>query len=107
MDTLPSEELEIRLARLDELLAAMAAGQFQRTTFQPWEIEVLLDIQACGAGEPDRSELLRRYQKAAHRWFYRGGRTLLLLSGYMAKRHRRPPVSAAFAPGGAAGRSSR
>ena len=42
--------------------------------------------------------MLQRYQKAAHRWFDRGGRTLLLLSDYLAKRHRRAPVNGALAP---------
>lgn len=98
MDTLSLVELENRLARLDTLLADMIAGQFGRTTFQPWEVEVLLDIHACNPGEPHRKELLKRYQKAAHRWFDRGGRTLLLLSDYIAKRHLRTPVNGAYAP---------
>lgn len=100
MDTLPSSELEGRLAHLDRLLGEMVTGEFQRNTFQPWEIEVLLDIEACIAGEPNRNELLRRYQKAAHRWFERGGRTFLMLSDYLAKRHCRPPVNGTFASAG-------
>jgi len=99
MNTLPAFELEIRLVHLDNLLADMAAGQFHRTTYQPWEIEVLLDIQACNVSEPDRKALLQRYQKAAHRWFDRGGRTLLLLSDYMAKRHLHSPVDGGYALG--------
>lgn len=100
MDTLLSSQLESHLKHLDKLLAELMAGEFQRNTFQPWEIAVLLDIQACTAGEPNRSELLRRYQRAAHRWFERGGRTLLLLSDYLAKRHCRPPVNGTFASAG-------
>jgi hypothetical protein len=100
MDTLLSSELDSHLEHLDKLLGELMAGEFQRNTFQPWEIEVLLDIQACTAGEPNRSELLRRYQRAAHRWFERGGRTLLLLSDYLAKRHCRPPVNGTFASAG-------
>jgi hypothetical protein len=41
---------------------------------------------------------LRRYLKAAHRWFDRGGRTLLLLSDYRARRHCRAPVNGGYAP---------
>jgi len=98
MDVLPSSELENRLARLDELLNELIAGRFERTTFQPWELEVLLDIQTAGAGQPNRVELLRRYRKAAHRWFLRGGRTLLLLSDYLAGRHRRSAARQAKTP---------
>ena len=102
MEILPAFELEHRLAHLDKLIADLAAGQFLRTTFQPWEVEILLDIQSCNAGDSNKRELLRRYQKAAHRWFDRGGRTLLLLSDYLAKRHRHPPVNGDYAPDAAA-----
>jgi hypothetical protein len=33
---------------------------------------------------------LRRYQKAANRYVERGGRSLLKLSDYLAKKHREP-----------------
>lgn len=98
MDTLSAFELEIRLAQLDRLLADVMAGEFRRTTFQPWEVEILLDIQACRVDESDAEELLKRYRKAAHRWFDRGGRTLLLFSDYLAKRHRRAPVRGEYSP---------
>jgi hypothetical protein len=98
METLCAVELEYRLASLDRLIADLISGQFRRTTFQPWEIEFLLDIQSCHLGELDKKKLLKRYQKAAHRWCDRGGRTLLLLSDYLAKRHRRTPVNGSFAP---------
>jgi hypothetical protein len=98
MKILPAFELERRLAHLDQLVADLSAGQFRRTTFQPWEVELLLDIQACNIGDSNKKELLKRYQRAAHRWFDRGGRTILLLSDYMAKRHRRTPVDGCYAP---------
>jgi hypothetical protein len=98
MDTLPAFEVESRLANLDKLVADLLAGQFHRTTFQPWEVDLLLDIQACNLGDSSKRELLRRYLKAAHRWFDRGGRTLLLLSDYRARRHCRAPVNGGYAP---------
>ncbi len=98
MDTLPVPELESRLAVLDKLVSDLTTGQFRRTTFQPWEVDVLLDIQACNLGDSNKKELLRRYLRAAHRWFDRGGRTLLLLSDYQAKRHRRTPVNGSYSP---------
>lgn len=98
MEILPAFELESRLGYLDKLIADLLAGQFRRTTFQPWEVEVLLDIQACNLGDSNKRELLKRYQKAAHRWFDRGGRHLLLLSDYLAKRHRGTPVKGDYSP---------
>jgi hypothetical protein len=88
--------LEQRLTQLDRLIADLIAGRFRTTTFQPWEVELLLDIQSSSAGRANRKELLRRYQRAAHRWYFRGGRTLLLFSDYLAKRHRPQPVDGAF-----------
>ena len=98
MEILPAFELESRLGYLDKLVADLLAGQFRRTTFQPWEVEVMLDIQACNIGDSNKRELLKRSQKAAHRWFDRGGRSLLLLSDYLAKRHRHTPVNGNYAP---------
>lgn len=98
MGTFPAVELERRLANLDTLLSDLIAGRFHRTTFQPWEVEVLLDIEACNIGDANKKQLLKRYQKAAHRWFERGGRTLLLLSDYRARRHCRTPVDGGYAP---------
>jgi hypothetical protein len=98
MDALPAYELENRLGYFDQMISEMVSGQFRRTTFQPWEVEVLLDIQACHIAESNRKEILRRYQKASHRWFERGGRTMLLLSDYLAKRHRKGPINGDFAP---------
>ncbi|MGO9439486.1 MAG: hypothetical protein ACLPXM_02995, partial [Terriglobales bacterium] len=89
MEIVPAYELERRLVQFDSMIAELAAGEIRRTTFEPWEIQVMLDIQSCQAEEANKKEMLRRYQKAAHRWLERGGRTVLLLSDYLAKRHRR------------------
>ena len=61
MNILTAFELERRLAHLDHLVADLSAGQFRRTTFQPWEVELLLDIQACNIGDSNKKELLKRY----------------------------------------------
>lgn len=98
MEILPAHELERRLTYFDSLIAELAAGEIRRTTFEPWEVEVLLDIQSCQTEDGNKKEMLRRYQRAAHRWLERGGRTILLLSDYLAKRHRRTPVHGALAP---------
>ncbi len=107
METLPASELENRLAQLDKMLEDLISGRLRRTTFQPWEVEVLLEIQACRMSDSKRKMLLRRYQKAVHRWFSRGERTLLSFSDYLAKRRRGDPFDGGYAPtGGPVGRSS-
>lgn len=81
-------ELEARLAQFNKLLAELIHGRIRRTTFQPWEIELLLDIEACDLRDSNRREILKRYQRAANKFFDRGGRSVLKLSDYLAKRHR-------------------
>lgn len=90
MTLMPVSELEARLLQFNKLMTELLRGRIQRTTFQPWEVEVLLDIEACQISEVNRREILRRYQKAANRFVDRGGRSLLKLSEYLAKKHRGP-----------------
>ena len=82
------------VASSNRLINELLRGKIQRNTFQPWEIEILLDIEACHLRESGRRETLRRYQKAANRFVERGGRTLLKLSDYLARKHREPVVPA-------------
>jgi hypothetical protein len=84
----PVYELETRLIQFNKLMAELVRGSIQRTTFQPWEIEILLDIEACDLRDGNRRQVLKRYQRAANRYVDRGGRTVLKLSEYLAKKHR-------------------
>ncbi len=95
MSLLPVTELESRLLQFNKLLAEVLRGRIQRTTFQPWEVEILLDIEACELSDSNRKEVLRRYQRAANRFVDRGGRSLLKLSEYLQKKHRGPIESGA------------
>jgi len=82
-------ELEGRLRQFNRLIQELLRGTFTRNTFQPWEIEILLDMDACDLKDSNRRELLKRYQKAANRYVDQGGRTLLKLSEYLARKHRK------------------
>jgi hypothetical protein len=94
MSTMPVHELEARLLQFNRLISELLRGRIHRTTFQPWEVEILLDIEACKLSDSNRREVLRRYQKAANRFVERGGRTLLKLSEYLQKKHRGPIAEA-------------
>jgi len=63
---------EAMLARFNKLIQELLRGTMNRNAFQPWEIEILLDIQACEVGEGSRRETLRRYQKAVQRAMEKG-----------------------------------
>ena len=88
------DELEARLNRFNRLLAELISGDLSRNAYQSWEVELLLDIEACQLLRSNRREVLRRYQKAANRFVERGGRRLLKLSEYLAGAHRNPPPAA-------------
>lgn len=74
-----------QLPQFNKLIADLLRGKLQRNTFQPWEIEILLDIEACDLKDANRRETLRRYQRAANRFLERGGKHMLRLSEYLDK----------------------
>jgi hypothetical protein len=82
---IPVESLdnEARLYRFNRLMQELIRGSMNRNTFQPWEIQILLDIEACQAREPVKRETLRRYQKAVQRAMEKGALTPLRLSEYL------------------------
>src|SRR5271167_1010254 len=81
VETLDSEA---RLNRFNRLMQELIRGVMNRNTFQPWEIEILLDIEACQIREPVKRETLRRYQKAVQRAMEKGAPTPLRLSEYLS-----------------------
>ena len=99
---LPLPELESRLYQFNKLMQELLRGRIQRNTFQSWEVEILLDIEACELRDANRREVLRRYQRAANKYVDRGGRSLLKLSEYLEKKHRQPIGGAAAAAPAAA-----
>ena len=68
-------------------------GNMNRNTFQPWEIEILLDIEACQIREPVKRETLRRYQKAVQRSMEKGAPMPLRLSEYLNGKKSAPSPS--------------
>jgi hypothetical protein len=74
---------EARLNRFNRLMQELIRGNMNRNTFQPWEIDILLDIEACQVREPVKRETLRRYQKAVQRAMEKGAPVPLRLSEYL------------------------
>ena len=75
---------EARLNRFNRLLQELIRGSMNRNTFQPWEIDILLDIEACQLREPVKRETLRRYQKAVQRAMEKGAPRPFCLSEYLS-----------------------
>jgi hypothetical protein len=80
VETLDSEAI---LARFNKLVHDLLRGTMNRNTFQPWEIEILLDIEACNLKDAVGRETLRRYQKAVQRAMEKGAPKPLRLSEYL------------------------
>ena len=71
------------LAQFNRLMQEVLRGNMHRTTFRPWEVELLLDIESCGLMDSSRRETLRRYQRAVQRHMEKGGGAPLKLSEYL------------------------
>ena len=76
-------DIEIVHAQFNRLINELLKGVINRNTFQPWEIEVLLDIQGCDIGDVSEKDILKRYQKAVQRSYERGVKMPLKLSEYL------------------------
>ncbi len=74
---------EARLNRFNRLMQELIRGSMTRNTFHPWEIQILLDIEACQIREPVKRETLRRYQKAVQRAMEKGAPVPFRLSEYL------------------------
>lgn len=80
---------EAVLNRFNRLIIELLRGSFSRNCFRPWEVELLLDIEACNLTGSNRREILRRYQKAVQRHMDNGGAMPLKLSEYLAAKRPR------------------
>src|SRR5271163_4585904 len=78
---------EARLNRFNRLMQELVRGTMNRNTFQPWEIDILLDIEACNLKEAVKRETLRRYHKAVQRAMEKGAAKVpFKLSDYLGNK---------------------
>lgn len=89
------QDSEVILNRFNKLMQELIRGNMTRNTFQPWEIEILLDIEACQLREVVRRETLRRYQKAVQRAMEKGAPHPFRLSEYLSNKKSAAGVDAA------------
>src|SRR5438067_7964655 len=80
-ETLPDSDAV--LAQFNRLIQELLRGNIHRNTFRPWEIALLLDIEACNLRDAAKRETLKRYQKAVQRHMEKGARLPLKLSEYL------------------------
>ena len=77
------------LGRFYRLMQDIERGGFQRNTFQPWEITILLDLRECNARLRVTHTLLDRYQKAVRKHIEKGAHRPITLSEYLERNARR------------------
>jgi hypothetical protein len=87
-------QLEIQLHRFNKLLAEVMRGPVTRNSFQPWEFQILLDLEHCQIERRRRLEILRQYQRAVAKQMERGPGPPMKLSQFLAQRARRHEAKA-------------
>ena len=84
-------QLEVMLNRFNRLMTEILRGAIVRTTFQPWEVELLLDMQTCDVDRRRRQDILRQYQRAVQKQMEVGPGPPMKLSEYLQLRMTRRP----------------
>jgi hypothetical protein len=64
-------------------------GGTQRSVFQRWEVEILLDLQACGLEGRRRTTVLRQYLRAVRRQLQGGPGPPMKLSEFLQRKRTR------------------
>jgi hypothetical protein len=78
-------ERELMLNRFIRLMGELMHGAITRNVFQPWEVDLLLDIDSCPL-DRRRLDIMRQYQKAVQRQLDIGPGPPIRLSDFLAKR---------------------
>ena len=85
-------ELELMLNRFRRLVGELMRGEMARNSFQPWEVDILLDVESCSVESRQRLEILRRYQKAVEKQMETGPGPPMKLSEFLQLRSTRRPT---------------
>ena len=88
-------ELELMLNRFNRLIGEVMRGVLARNSFQPWEVEILFDLENCRLERRRRLEILRQYQRAVERQMTAGPGPPMKLSEFLAMRALRREQQAA------------
>ena len=84
-------ERELMFSRFRRLITEVIRGETKRTIFQPWEVEILVDIEGCPLERNRRIGTLRQYLRAVERQLESGPGPPMKLSGFLQRRSTRRP----------------
>jgi hypothetical protein len=82
-------QLELMLNRFKRLMSEVVRGVLTRNAFQPWELDILQDMETCQVERRRRLEILRQYQKAVERQMATGPGPPMKLSEFLVLRAER------------------
>jgi len=85
-------ELELMLNRFRRLIAELTRGNVVRQSFQPWEIEILLDFETCRVEPKRRLETLRQYGRAVEKQLQSGPGPPMKFSEFLQLKSTRRPA---------------
>jgi hypothetical protein len=83
------EQREIQLNRFRRLVGELLRGQTARNSFAPWEIELLMDFDACELPSRRRVEIIRQYQRAVEKQLQNSLGPPMKLSHFLVLREQR------------------
>ncbi len=82
---------ELMFSRFQRLIRELTRGSVTRNVFQPWEMEILLDMDACVLDPKRRTGILRQYLRAVARQLETGPGPPMKLSEFLQQRRTRRP----------------
>lgn len=82
-------ERELMFNRFRRLITEVIRGETRRTVFQPWEMEILVDIEGCTLDPKRRIGTLRQYVRAVERQLETGSGPPMKLSEFLRLREAR------------------
>lgn len=85
-------EAEVMLNRFRRLLGELTRGTITRNSFEPWEVQLLLDVEVCRLEPRRRMETLRQYERAVERQMDTGPGPPMKLSEFLQLKETRRPV---------------
>jgi len=82
---------ELMFSRFQRLIAELIRGTSTRTLFQPWELQILLDIEGIALDSKQRVKILRQYQNAVSKQLESGPGPPMKLSEFLQRTKTRRP----------------
>jgi hypothetical protein len=83
------EQRELMLNRFRRLFGELMRGEITRNHFAAWEVDILLDFQACELPSRRRGDILRQYLRAVERQLESGPGPPMRLSQFLVVREQR------------------